>query len=214
MPLISLNRRVWSLNRRVWPRSGTRISESCSIGVVPQNFSNASWLVLPTHPLQEIKRWFPQRSLSDTPRSVRAWRTLHAIERIRRYGGEWPKDGCGVLNWLKSKIRSGKVAASESWIGSPHSLGLTNIRSRRGRLRGVRGPWRAAQMSPQSRRHSKSRWTKRGALAGADRAGGFCSGATAVNQILTHVLTERPGGNCWSADKTTGARRSGSCSPR
>jgi hypothetical protein len=91
---------------------------------------------MPTRLLQEIARWFPQRSLSDTPRSVRAWRTLHAIERIRRYGGAWPKDGCGALNWLKITTRSGKVAASESWIGSPHSLGLTSIWLRRSRLPG------------------------------------------------------------------------------
>ena len=121
-------------------RSGTRISESCLIDAVPQNLSNVSWLVLTTHLLREIERWFPQRNLSDTPPSVRAWRTLHAIQRTRRYGGAWPKDGCGALNWLKSKTRSRKVAASESWIGSPHSLGLTNIRLRRGRLQGVRGP--------------------------------------------------------------------------
>lgn len=41
-----------------------------------------------------------------------------------------------------------------------------------------------------------------------------CQVATAMNEMLTHILTEGPAGNRLSADRTIRARRSGSCSPR
>jgi hypothetical protein len=124
-----------SLNRRVWPETALASRRVAQSARFRRTFRTLPGCYYQPIFLREIERWFPQRNLSDTPLSVRAWRPLHAIQRIRRYGDAWPKDGCGALNWLKSKTRSGKVAASESWIGSPHSLELTNIRLRRGHLR-------------------------------------------------------------------------------
>jgi hypothetical protein len=68
------------------------------------------------------ERWFPERNLYGTPLSVRAWRNFHAIQRIGRYGGAWPKGGSGALSWRRTRSR--RVTESE---GNAGFAGLNSI---------------------------------------------------------------------------------------
>jgi hypothetical protein len=72
------------------------------------------------------ERWFLERNLYATPPSVRAWRNFHAIQRIRRYGGAWPKGGSGALSWRKTRSR--KVTENEKKV---EFAGLNNICGRK-----------------------------------------------------------------------------------
>jgi hypothetical protein len=106
-----------------------------------RNLLAASPLVVTSILQREIVRWFPQRNSCDTPLSVSTWQNFHAIQRTGSYGTAWLKDGFGALKWPDNKAHLRKVAARENCIGSPHTLGLTNIclsptKWRQGRLCG------------------------------------------------------------------------------
>jgi hypothetical protein len=68
----------------------------------------------------EVSRCFPQRYLPNTPLSASPWQSFHAIQRTKRYGDAWRKDGCDALHW-PDKTHRHKVAARQNCIGSPHS---------------------------------------------------------------------------------------------
>ena len=60
----------------------------------------------------------------NSPPNVNSWRNSRPIQRMRRYGAKWPRDGFESLTCLNAKTQWPTLLAQESDVANPCTVGF------------------------------------------------------------------------------------------